>query len=62
MDRVAAKVAQEVGVLLQDHDLDAGTRQKIAEHHPGGAAADDAALCTSALRLRRLHERRKLPP
>ena len=43
MDRVAAKVAQEVGVLLQHHDVDAGARQQEAEHHAGRPAADDAA-------------------
>jgi uncharacterized protein len=43
MDRVAAEVAQEVGVLLQDQRVDTRTRQKIAGHHPGGPAARDAA-------------------
>src|SRR5215831_17024000 len=39
---VAAKVAQKVGVLLQHHDADAGARQEEAQHHAGGAAADNA--------------------
>ena len=43
MDRVAAKVAEEIGVLFQNHDLDAGARQEVAEHHPAWAAAHDAA-------------------
>ena len=43
VDRVAAEVAQEVGVLLEDQDVDAGPRQQEAEHHPGRPAADDAA-------------------
>src|SRR5437773_2319184 len=45
MDRVAAEVAQEVGVLLQHDHVDAGARQEQAEHHPGRAAAGDAAAC-----------------
>jgi hypothetical protein len=44
MNRVAAKIAKEIGVLLQDHDADAGARQQESEHHPGGSAAGDAAL------------------
>ena len=43
MDGVAAKVAQEVGVLLEHDDVDAGAREQEAEHHAGRAAADDAA-------------------
>jgi hypothetical protein len=44
MDRVAAEVAQEVRVLLQDHDMDAHARQQEAEHHAGRPTANDAAL------------------
>ena len=40
MHCVAAEVAQEVGVLLQHGDLDAGSGQQQSEHHAGGAAAD----------------------
>ncbi len=43
MDGVAAEVAQEVGVLLQHHDVDAGARQQQPQHHAGGTAAGDAA-------------------
>ena len=39
VDGVAAKVAQEVRVLLQDDDVDAGARQQEAEHHAGRPAA-----------------------
>ena len=46
MDRVAAKVAEEVTVFLQDHDLDAETGEQIAEHDPRRAATGDAALRT----------------
>ena len=42
MNGVAAKVAEEVRVLFEDHDVDARTRQQITQHHPGGAAAGDA--------------------
>ena len=44
MNRVAAEIAEEIGVLLQHHDADAGARQQESKHHPGGAAAGDAAL------------------
>jgi hypothetical protein len=43
MDRVAAEVAQEIGVLLQHHDVDAGARQQEAEHHSRRTAARHAA-------------------
>jgi len=43
MDGVAAEVAEEVGVFLEDGDVDAGAREEEAEHHAGGASADDAA-------------------
>ena len=44
MNRVAAEIAEEIGVLLQHHDMNARARQQESEHHPGGAAAGDAAL------------------
>ena len=43
MDGVAAKVAQEIRVLLEHDDIDAGARQQEAEHHPGRPAAGNAA-------------------
>src|SRR5436190_10412814 len=43
MDGVAAEIAQEIRVLFQHGDVDAGPRQQQAEHHPGGAAAHHAA-------------------
>src|SRR5262249_28051752 len=43
MDGVAAEVAEEVGVLLQHDDVDAGARQQEAGHHAGRAAAGDHA-------------------
>jgi hypothetical protein len=43
MDGIAAKVAQEIRVLLEHDDIDAGTREQEAEHHPGRPAAGNAA-------------------
>ena len=43
MHRVAAKVAQEVAVLLEHHHIDAGAREQEAEHHAGRPAAGYAA-------------------
>jgi hypothetical protein len=45
MNRVAAEIAEEIRVLLQHHDVDAGAREKKSEHHSCGAAAGDATLC-----------------
>ena len=44
VNRVAAKVPEEVSVLLQDHDVDPSPRQQEAQHHPGRTTAGDAAL------------------
>ena len=41
MDRVAAEIAEEVGVLLEHLDLAPGAREQQAGHHPGGPAARD---------------------
>ena len=43
MNGVAAEIAQEIGVLLEHDDVDAGAREQEAEHHPARSAADDAA-------------------
>jgi hypothetical protein len=42
MDGVAAEVAQEVGMLLKHHDIDAGAEQKPT-HHAGRAATRNHA-------------------
>jgi hypothetical protein len=42
--RVAAEIAQEVAVLLEDRDADAGPGEQETEHHSGGATPADAAL------------------
>ena len=44
MNRVAAKIAKEIGMLLQHHDMNAGARQQKSKHYPSRAAAGDAAL------------------
>ena len=44
VDRVAPEVPEEIGVLLEHEDGDAGARQQQAEHHAGRSAAGDAAL------------------
>jgi hypothetical protein len=44
MDRIAAKVAQKIGVLFQHDYIYSGARQQKAEHHSGRPSADDAAL------------------
>ena len=41
MDGVAAKVAQEVSMLLEHDNVDAGAREQEAEHEPAGSAADN---------------------
>ena len=43
VDCVAAKVTQEVGVLLEHDDRDARARQEQAEHHARRPTAGDAA-------------------
>src|SRR5439155_26675295 len=40
---VAAEIAQEVAVLFEDDDVNAGAREQHAEHHAGRSAAGDAA-------------------
>ena len=43
MNRVAAEIAVEIGVLLQHRHFHAGTRQQITGHHSRRAASDDDA-------------------
>ena len=45
MDGVAAEIPQEIRVLFQHDDRHTGAGQQESEHHPGRAAADDAAGC-----------------
>ena len=51
MNRVAAEIAQEVAMLFHHHDLDAGAREEISEHHPGRPAAGDGASGVDRLQL-----------
>ena len=43
VDGVAAEVAEEVLVLFEDGDVDAGTGEEKAEHHARGTTANDTA-------------------
>jgi hypothetical protein len=43
MDRVAAKVAQKIRVLLEHAHWNAGAREKQGKHHAGGSATRNAA-------------------
>jgi hypothetical protein len=42
VDGVTPEVPQEVGVLLEHHDRQTLAEQQDRQHHPGGAAPDDA--------------------
>src|SRR5262249_51756483 len=44
VDRVAAKVAQEIRMLFQQHNIDPGTGQQQAKHHSCRTTAGNAAL------------------
>jgi hypothetical protein len=43
VDRIAAEVTQEVGMLFENQDSDPGSSQQQCQHHPGGAPSGDAA-------------------
>ena len=45
MHGVAAEVAEEILVLLQHRDVDASSRQQIAEHHARRSAAHHTTRC-----------------
>src|SRR6516162_6799421 len=49
MHRVTAEIAEEVSVLLQYGDFDAGASQQIAQHDAGGASANNATDCLGFL-------------
>ena len=46
MHGVAAKIAEEVGVLFQDDNFHSGTRQQVPQHYTGRPATHNAA-CSS---------------
>jgi hypothetical protein len=50
MDRVAAEVAQEIGVFFEHEDVHARPRQQETQHHSGAAASGDAAARVNSLR------------
>jgi hypothetical protein len=43
MDRIPAKITQEIGVLLEHEHIDAHTRKKKTRHHAGRATSSNAA-------------------
>jgi hypothetical protein len=43
MDRVAAKIAEEIRMLLKHDHLDADTGEQIPKHPAGGSGSGDAA-------------------
>ena len=43
VDRIAAEVAQEIGMLFENENRDPGSGEQKAQHHTGGAPAGDAA-------------------
>jgi len=51
MNGVAAKIAQEVAMFLEDDDVDASARKQEAKHKPTWAATDDAATRGNLLSL-----------
>ena len=51
MDRVVAKIAQEIRMFFQHDDIDAGAREQEAEHHAGRTAANDATTGREMFRI-----------
>jgi hypothetical protein len=43
MHRISAEIPQEIGMLFQYNNGDAGARQQEAEHHPGRTTAHNTA-------------------
>src|SRR5579862_7037287 len=58
MNRVTAKIAEEVGILFEHDRVDAGTRQQDAQEDAARAAADDADVGGEG--LRRAHHATRL--
>ena len=55
MNRVAAKVAKKIGVLLQNDDLHTRAGKEMARHHSSRPAAHDAASGVGRLQGCTLH-------
>jgi len=51
VNRVAAKIAQKIGMLFKNNDLDAHPGQQEAQHHAGRSAAGDATVCFQRARI-----------
>ena len=51
MNRVAPEVAQEIGMLFENDNIDSGSCEQESQHHTGRSAADDTAA-----RRDRLHD------
>ena len=61
MHGIAAKIAEEIGVLFQHDRIDPGAPQQISQHHAGRPAADDAAAgVDGALRFWLLRKRTRV--
>jgi hypothetical protein len=43
MNRIAAKIAQEISVLFEHCDFDSRPREQKTQHHSGGTSACNAA-------------------
>ena len=43
MDRIAAKITQEVRMFFEHHNVNPGARQQKTQHHACGTAAGNAA-------------------
>jgi hypothetical protein len=62
MNRIAAKITQEIAMLLQNNHIDARPRQKITRHHSSGTSANDATSSAQALnRFRYLFHAHRQP-
>ena len=44
VNRVAAKIPEEIGVLFQHYRLDTGAAQQVTQHHARRPAADNATM------------------
>src|ERR1043166_672709 len=55
VDRVTAKIAQEVRMLFQNDDINAGPGEQEAQHHSGRSAASNAATGRKRFSFSGLH-------
>jgi hypothetical protein len=52
VDGIAAKIAQKIGMLLEDQDFNARAREKVRQDHSGRPSAGDAAARVDLLNWR----------